>query len=112
MKVFLFSSSSTPFDSIISRVLNMFRDMAEEEIKETEATTAETTPKTELDNTTKELITEALKDAQDTQKPWYKRGLSYLIAVVLVVLLYAADKLGPDVVNKLVEIVQSLLQIM
>ena len=78
-----------------------------EEVKATE-----TAPKEELDNTTKDLIKEALNEAGNTTKPWYKRGVSYLIAVALVVLLYAADQLGPEVVNKVVELVQSLLQLL
>lgn len=81
--------------------------MAEEELKKQEGQT----PKEELDETTKELIKEALSETSDTSKPWYKRGLSYIIAIILVVLLYAADQLGPEVVNKLVELMQNLLQL-
>lgn len=83
-----------------------------EEIKEPEVTTQETSPKEELDQTTKELIEEALNEVKDSNKPWYKRGLNYIAAVVLIVLLYAADQLGPEVVNKIVELIQSLLQMM
>lgn len=82
--------------------------MAEEEIK----TTAEDSPKQELDNTTKDLIKEALTEAGDTTKPWYKRGLSYVIAIALIVAFYAGDKLGPDVVDTIVQVIQSLLQML
>lgn len=80
-----------------------------EEIKETETT--DNTPKEELDETTKELIGEALSEAKDPSKPWYKRSLSYVFAVILIALFYTADQLGPEVVNKIVDLVQQLLQL-
>lgn len=86
--------------------------MAEEIKENTEESTIDTKPKEELDSTTKDLIEEALKDATDKSKPWYKRGLSYVIAIILVVLFYSAEQFGPEVVNKIAELVQWLLQLM
>lgn len=86
--------------------------MAEEETKPTEQTPTESTPKKELDNTTEELIKEALEAALNGSKPWYKRGLSYVIAVILIVAFYAADQFGPEVVNKIVELVNKLLEVL
>lgn len=86
--------------------------MAEELKDETKQATVEETPKKELDNTTEELIKEALGEALDGSKPWYKRGLSYVIAVVLIVAFYAGDQFGPEVVNKVVELVNKLLELL
>ena len=81
--------------------------MADEETK-----TTEETPKEELDNTTKDLIKEALSEAGDTSKPWYKRGLSYIIGIALIVAFYAGDKLGPEVVDTVVQVLQQLFQLL
>ena len=83
-----------------------------EEIKPTETAPAEDTPKKELDETTKELIKEALGDVMDGSKPWYKRGLSYIVAIVLIAAFYAGDQFGPEVVNKIVELVNKLLELL
>lgn len=86
--------------------------MAEEEIKLTETaptTPVDETPKKELDNTTGELIKEALSGATDKSKPWYKRGLSYIIAVALIAAFYAGGEVGPDVINAIVQVIQSVL---
>ena len=84
--------------------------MAEETIeKEPVTTPVEDSPKKELDNTTQDLIKEALAGANDQSKPWYKRGLAYVIAVALIVAFYAGDKVGGDVVNTVVQLLQSLL---
>ena len=79
--------------------------MAEEIVKEEETDS----PKEKLDNTTQDLIKEALTGANDKSKPWYKRGLAYIIAVALIIAFYAGDKLGADVINTIVQVVQSLL---
>lgn len=76
-----------------------------EEIKEQQVET----PKEELDNTTQDLIKEALSGANDKSKPWYKRGLAYVIAVALIVAFYAGDKVGADVINTIVQLLQNLL---
>ena len=81
-----------------------------EEVKETEEVKAtDAAPKEELDNTTKDLIKEALGEVCDKSKPWYKRVLSYVIAVALIVAFYAGDKVGGDVINTIVQLLQSLL---
>lgn len=81
-----------------------------EETKPIEQTSTEESPKQELDNTTEELIKEALKDALDGSKPWYKRGVSYIVAIVLIIAFYAGEQFGPEIVNKIVELVNKLLE--
>lgn len=93
--------------------------MAEEDLKEPEAKEPEVTEekqspkdalKDDLHDTTKDLIQEALESATDKQKHWYQRGISYLIAIVLVILVYVGEEFGGTLVQKIVEVLTQLTQ--
>lgn len=82
-----------------------------DELKEqpTEETKVDETPKEQLGEATKDLIQEAIEGAVDKSKPWYKRGVSYIIAAALIIVFYLGDKVGDQVIDFLTNIIGSLL---
>lgn len=82
--------------------------MAEEQTQSTEPT-QDNTPKEQIGEATKDLIEEAIEGATDKSKPWYARGISYIIAAALIIVFYLGDKVGDQVIDFLTALLGQLL---
>lgn len=89
--------------------INMCEQMEEQEQTNQPIEEQDNSPKEQIGETTKELIEEALSGATDKSKPWYKRGLAYIIAAALIIVFYLGDKVGDQVIDFLTSLFASLL---
>lgn len=65
-------------------------------------------PAEDLKHTTDELIKDSLANAKDNSLPWYKRVSYYIGAIVLIVLYYLGDKFGPEMLDKIGELIKAI----